>query len=327
MIFANTFDGLTPAQVAELDAYFDGYDYRSSGYTYLANYIWRNTHRLSWQMFGDYLCVGCEGSDSGEEPETDDGEPFCYVAFPLTRDGEYEDAKLKESIEAVRMHCAKAGTAMAMGVPGGLVSRIRDLYGDAVTIEHQRDDDDYVYLREDLVNLAGRKLHQKRNHLNYFQRTYTYTYEEITPQTLPEVRAFLLAANEEKLPELPPVWRNILRMESLAIGELLTFVGSGRLLTGAIRIGGQIQAATIGEFARTNSHETVIVHIEKASEAYRGLYQAINNEFCRHLPEDVVYINREEDMGMENLRQTKMSYKPCCMAEKYSVTWKTPLHF
>ena len=79
---------------------------------------------------------------------------------------------------------------------------------------------------------------------------------------------------------------------------------------------------TLGEFAQTHSKETVIVHVEKADDRIRGLYQAINNEFCKRLPAETIYVNREEDMGMENLRQTKMSYKPFKMAEKYTAVFK-----
>ena len=79
---------------------------------------------------------------------------------------------------------------------------------------------------------------------------------------------------------------------------------------------------TLGEFASSTDKETVIVHVEKADDRIRGLYQAINNEFCRRLPEETVYVNREEDMGMENLRQTKLSYKPYMMGEKYSTIVK-----
>ena len=88
-------------------------------------------------------------------------------------------------------------------------------------------------------------------------------------------------------------------------------------MSGVIRIDGRIEAVTLGEFAKTNSKETVLVHVEKADDRIRGLYQAINNEFCRRLPEETIYVNREEDMGLQNLRQTKLSYKPVMMGEKY----------
>ena len=134
---------------------------------------------------------------------------------------------------------------------------------------------------------------------------------------VPEIREYIRSKNEYKLGETPEEWKDILEMENRAIDELLKFVGNG-LLTGIIRIGGKIQAVTMGEFARTTDRKTVIVHVEKADDRIRGLYQAINNEFCKRLPEETVYVNREEDMGMENLRKTKLSYKPYKMGEKYS---------
>ena len=126
---------------------------------------------------------------------------------------------------------------------------------------------------------------------------------------------------EDTAREMPEDWKTILELETRAIEELLSLLNTGRLLSGVIRIDGQIEAVTIGEYARTNSHESVLVHVEKANPEFRGIYQAINHDFCCHLPEDVVYVNREEDMGMENLRQTKLSYKPVKLAEKYEAAF------
>ena len=40
--------------------------------------------------------------------------------------------------------------------------------------------------------------------------------------------------------------------------------------------------------------------------------QFLINEFA-----DAKYVNREDDMGLENIRKSKMSYHPCCFAKKY----------
>ena len=316
MIFENDFQDLTEEDKNLLNAYFDGYDYQGSSYTLLANYIWRNTHKITWQQIGRYLCVAGLGT-----LETEDGEYFMSV--PLTRDGIYEKESLRQTILEAKKIFENKGKAFEMAlIPGSLVPMLEEIFGDNIMLHHDREDDDYIYLKEELVSLKGRKLHNKKNHLNYFKRNYQYTYEELCPETVPEVREFLERINEEKRMELPEEWRHILDLETLAIEELLDLVGKAPLLTGVIRIDGVVEAVTIGEYARTNSKETALVHVEKAANQYRGLYQAINNEFCLRLPEETIYVNREEDMGMENLRQTKLSYKPFQLAEKYSAVVK-----
>ena len=57
--------------------------------------------------------------------------------------------------------------------------------------------------------------------------------------------------------------------------------------------------------------------MEKANVEYRGLYQLILNEFCKHIASDAKYLNREEDMDIANLRKAKLSYNPVELMEKY----------
>ena len=77
-----------------------------------------------------------------------------------------------------------------------------------------------------------------------------------------------------------------------------------------IAIGGQLGGNMITE------------HVEKANVEFRGLYQAINNEFCKNVASKAKYINREEDMGIPNLRKAKLSYRPCKLLEKYIATFR-----
>lgn len=315
MIFKRDFNNLTEEEISLLTSYFEGYEYNSSGHTFIANYIWRNTHNITWEVIDGYLFLAGLGTTETEE-ET------YFMSFPLTKDGKYDPSVIKGAIQKARMRFEEAGKKFEFGlVPEALLWVLKEAYGDDIVIEHTPDDDDYIYLKEDLAKLIGRKYHQKKNHLNYFKRTYEYVYEEISEDMAGEIMEFIEEINEDKHEETHEDWQEILRLETIAIRELLQFLGKG-LVGGVIRIAGKIQAVTIGEFESADSKGTVIVHVEKANPEYRGIYQAINNEFCLRLPEETVYVNREEDMGMENLRQTKLSYRPVMMGRKYTANFK-----
>ena len=166
MIFERSFDNLSQKDIELLNSYFDGYDYQSSSHTLVANYIWRNTHDLSWQVIGDYLCIAGLGTLETEEKE-------YFMSFPLTASGTYEPEKVRQTLKQAEEIFVKKGKRPEMGlIPGTLVPVLKEAFGDDVEVRHERDDDDYIYLKEDLINLSGRKYHQKKNHLNYFLRNY-----------------------------------------------------------------------------------------------------------------------------------------------------------
>ena len=89
---------------------------------------------------------------------------------------------------------------------------------------------------------------------------------------------------------------------------------------GVLKVGGKIVAFTYG--APVN-YDTFDVCVEKADIDYEGAFTMINREFARHLPERFVYVNREEDLGIEGLRKAKLSYQPEWLLDKYTVTKKS----
>lgn len=182
----------------------------------------------------------------------------------------------------------------------------------------RRNSADYMYRRESLATLAGKKMHQKRNHFNKFIKNYEgrFSYSSMTSDDVEEVRAFqrkwIEMASEKE-------GQNALAYEATAIEKLLFFFDRFSLRGGILRIDGEICAYCIGAKI---SDDTFDVMVEKGDYAYEGVYQAINKLFVENECSDVEYINREEDMGIEGLRRAKLSYNPEFLLTKYGAIWK-----
>lgn len=176
---------------------------------------------------------------------------------------------------------------------------------------------DYLYKRETLATLAGKKLQPKRNHIHRFEKLFPdYEYLPLTAEFFPECLALVAKWNEKK-EDLGA------RLSASDERQALEFAfqnwdelcGMG----GVLRVGGKIVAFTYG--APIN-FDTFDVCVEKADIDYDGAFPMINREFARHLPERFVYINWEEDLGIEGLRKAKLSYQPEWVLDKYVMTKK-----
>jgi hypothetical protein len=85
----------------------------------------------------------------------------------------------------------------------------------------------------------------------------------------------------------------------------------------ALRIKNAIEAIAVYEKMNT---DTAVVHFEKGSPDYDGIYKAINMETAQRIRHQVPFIDREEDLGISGLRQAKLSYHPHHFVEIYQVT-------
>lgn len=176
-----------------------------------------------------------------------------------------------------------------------------------------RDTADYVYLAQDLIELAGRKFHGKKNHLRQFYKDYpTAEYLPLTAEIIPLCRAVVDAWYEMRLTGTP--YDKILAHENRAIHEIFDDYEFFKLKGGAILLGGKIVAFT---FAEQLNSDTAVIHVEKADPTIRGAYAAINQNFVEHEFSNLIYINREEDLGLEGLRQAKESYRPVKFIDKF----------
>lgn len=287
-----------------------------------ANLIsWRFLYNTQYAVVDDYLVFRFHADRH-----------LAYM-MPVARPKLQPDGSLKVqpcdecSVNVIR---AIRDDSIAMGHPFlllGVCNYMRDIielnFPDTFDIKPDRDYSDYVYTREKLVNLSGKKLQSKRNHINKFKSLYPqYEYRELTPELIPMCleleRQWRKTSkddndenpDEELSEELRSMTRAFNRWDKLG------------LQGGTIFVDGKLVAFTFG---CPINQSTFDVCVEKADVNYEGAFTIINQEFVKHLPEQYFYINREEDLGDEGLRRAKLSYKPDILLEKNVVMEKHPL--
>ena len=197
---------------------------------------------------------------------------------------------------------------------------LEELYPNQFVFQGSQDYDDYVYAIDDLADLKGRKYHRKKNHYNRFIKNYpSYKTSPLTREYLPKVKQMLDDWYESKRVQNP---KADFTMERQALYRAFEDYEKLEMEGMVLLYEEEVLAFTM---ASRVSPDTFDVHFEKAKEDVDGAYTAINCEFAKYIREkypEILFLNREEDMGQEGLRKAKESYYPHHMVEKCRAKWK-----
>ena len=188
--------------------------------------------------------------------------------------------------------------------------KLKNISGKKFSFTPTRDSFDYIYFTEKMVSLSGKKLHSKKNHLNYFLENYSFTYEKVDSEKL------LSECREKAISLVCSKTKNLNSFEKGAMERYFEHFFEFKQTGALLRVDGEIAAMSFGEKL---NQDTALIQIELADEKYRGAYQAINKLFCENEWSQFTYVNREEDMGIEGLRKAKMGYQPAFFVEKYYI--------
>lgn len=282
-----------------LDSFFKARYYENSHYNFTTVYIWRKPFNMQWAIEDGVLYMIAEW------------EGRTMLLNPFGPDEKMEEAARKQ-VEWIQ---AQGKPFFAYGIEEWMTKIYESLPGLNLKARSDRDEADYVYDTQALINLSGRKYHSKKNHLNAFRRDYPEA--EYLPITEDIVDVCKLNMNgwykelQQQMPDDPYI-----ATERESVMEILSDMEYFGLKGAAIRIGKRIVAFTLGEQL---NKDTVVIHIEKGAPDIRGAYTIINQSFLEHEWSDMTYVNRQEDMGLEGLRKAKESYRPVRMVQKYIV--------
>lgn len=181
---------------------------------------------------------------------------------------------------------------------------------DGIRVEEARGQWDYLYLSKELASLSGNRFHKKKNLVKQFQKLYDYEYRSLSADCVETVL---------KMQTEWCRWRDCESSEALlaendAVARVLArWNDIPGLCGGIVRIDGVPVAYTLAE---PLNDDTLVVHFEKAAGGVKGAYQAINYLFCNDQGIKYTYINREQDLDDEGLRQAKLSYNPVNFSRK-----------
>jgi len=186
-------------------------------------------------------------------------------------------------------------------------------------VKEDRDNFDYIYFSEKLAKLEGQEYGKKRGWVNHFKRNY------------PDAKIeFLDLTNENiisKIFKTFSIWQDHknktdeeVNHELTAIKLLLSKVKQLNLISLGVFVSHDLAAFAIIEIFHKNY---ALYHFIKADVTYKGIYQFLYQSLAQILYKNgCTYINREQDLGIPELRSAKESWHPNLFLKKYIISEK-----
>lgn len=188
------------------------------------------------------------------------------------------------------------------------MAQLEMLYPGKFTYEETRNAFDYLYPIDTLCELAGKKYQAKRNHINRFvDANPNWHTEPVTADNLDICRAVAekwYKSHVDSEADHRALEKALSHYDELCFEGIILYGEDGPV---GFSMGNRI------------SHDTFDVNFEKSFADIQGAYPLVNREFARYIHEkhpEIQYLNREDDMGLENLRKAKESYHPILL-EKF----------
>ncbi|MFW9971307.1 MAG: DUF2156 domain-containing protein [Candidatus Odinarchaeota archaeon] len=290
------------------DEYFKNYPPKISEFTFTNLFMWRNYYNFLFIEYKEHLLLFSNNYlKNRRKPINPDSKNNIYFFPPIGSDPVKIIIEIFENFSNAEVH----------RVPEDICKNlIEEEKYNSLNLDCLEDQNnwDYVHSREEILNLAGNKYRQNRRWLHKFLEIYNYEFQLLTEDLI------------EKCKELQLEWCIIractedesLEAEQDAINEALNNFNALGFSGGILCVDDKCAAYTFGEML---NDKTLVIHIEKAHVQYEGAYQAINNFFLKNCCVNAIFVNREQDLGIEGLRRAKESYKPIKMNKK-SIIYK-----
>jgi hypothetical protein len=280
------FSPVTLADQPLIESFLSRQEVFLSPFNFVHMFIWGDFSQARWHLQEERLWIYSDRDDRMLMPA---GDPVSPAQLLQVSDG------LREA--------GKSGDFAL--VNNELVAAHPELT-DHFSVEVDFDNADYIYLTQKLVGLKGRKLSKKKNLLAQFLAA-AGGYQALRLDPRDATGCFALA---EKWCQVKNCERLGFTHETSALKKALTHFSTLKLE--GIKILLENEMAAFSVLSPLN-RDTADIHFEKFNPEIKGSGQAINWETAKILAPRFKYLNREQDLGIEGLRQAKRSYDPECV--------------
>jgi len=295
-IFSLNFQPITIQSQEVVEPYLKKYPHDLSGYTFSLLLIGNAGYEYKWAFLDDetLLILACSPDSS-----------VCHLLEPI---GSFPLLSQKNLLFLLSNNPLKL-----VWISINFIKKNSDFCTN-FEIKKERNRFNYLYRASDLSNLSGGDYEKKRNLIAQAEKLYDLVSEPM---------------DEKCHPHCPKILENVgrpaklslsLENELKALNKALFYYKPLKLKGKVISDDGQPIAFSIYQELNKKTAEIIF---EKADKHYKGLYQLINRETAKTiLEEGYELINRQEDLGLEGLRQAKLSYHPVELTPCYSLILK-----
>lgn len=285
-----------------IDKYISPYKFLSCEYSFTSLYIWKDACDIQYSIHKKALILKKKDFDGN-----------YHFMQPLG----YSKEDLPDIIEDLKAYREENSMKyLFKDLEESFIDEINILLNDKkeFCIKEDRDNFDYLYEAEKLMTFSGKKLHSKKNHYNSFVKTYNYEVVEISDEKV--INDVTLAA--EKWYEETEEKDAKLFYELIAIKDIINNMDLLNLNGIAVYVDGKVAGFSIGE---SLNEKLAVIHIEKGDKNINGIYSFIAKTLIDKCFNNVEIINREQDLGIEGLRKSKMSYYPLKLEKKFILSF------
>ena len=184
---------------------------------------------------------------------------------------------------------------------------------DHFTFREDPDTMEYIYKRQDITELPGKKFHVKRQHVNFFEKIYEYEQKEIEEDDIKDIQMLFQFEQRQTLGDYDPEFSE---EEYIALNRILKNwkIFKPHLIGKILIVQNQPVSFIIGEKQNNNNLQILF---EKSLSNVKGAGPTNCKLFAQAYPE-AKYINWGQDFGQAELRRLRCSNKPCGFIKKFN---------